>query len=222
MAVASPAGNPTPPSEEPSRSLYANYVPNDLTYNADFEDSLITTVLHGETGGRTPGIRVLPGNSMEMAEQGVSIRASDVSLQSLPFIPEHDLPLPLTDTRRIFASPLSGINLTHPGGYLEGGPGLDPEMDTFPDDFIANRPHIHTSVDLHRAIHEEVEKATELLRQRLRRREEARETNERVERELKTLMDEHKMEMRVHEKLAEEQARKKEIKEKRRRERDGG
>lgn len=213
------AGNPTPPQEEQPHGAYASYVPHNLKYSAAFEDSLIDALLHAAT--QQEGIRLIPDDSDEQPQDGVSIRAHDVSLQSLPSIAEDELPLPLNDSRRIFASPIPGVKLTHPGGYLEGGPGLDPEMDTFPDDFLSNNPTISTPDELRKAIKGEVDSSLDLLTERLRARQKAREKNDRIEKELKILVDQHNMEVKVTKKMIEEAEKKREAREKSKRERSG-
>ncbi|KAK4541421.1 hypothetical protein LTR36_008022 [Oleoguttula mirabilis] len=220
MAATSPAGRPTPPQEEQPNGAYASYVPHDLKYSADFEDSVVKAVL--DPNAQHDGIRVIASDSDEQPVNNVSVRARDVSLQSLPAIAEAELPLPLTDPRRIFASPVAGVKLTHPGGYLEGGPGLDPDMDTFPDDFLSRYEHVTSPDELRKAIRQEIDTSVELLRERLRARQRAKERNEQLEKELKALMDQHGMEYKIHNRLAEENQRKKEARERRRREREGG
>lgn len=220
MAATSPPPNPTPPQEEQPNGAYASYVPHDLKYRADFEDSLMRVTL--DPNAKQDGIRVIPDDSSEQPEDGVSVRARDVSLQSLPTITEDELPLPLDDSRRVFASAIPGVKLTHPGGYLEGGPGLDPEMDTFPDDFFQNNPSVTSPEDLRKAIKKEVDSSVELLKARLRARQQAKEKNEQIEKELKTLMDEHSMEQKIYNKMAEENQRKQAAREQRRKDRQGG
>jgi hypothetical protein len=218
MAVA--AGGPTPPQEERPNGAFASYVPHDLKYSQDFEDALMQLVLGPELP--QDGIRVIPEDSSEQPVDGVSVRADAVSWQSLPTINEDELPLPLDDSRRIFASPIAGVKLTHPGGYLEGGPGLDPEMDTFPEDFLSNNPNAKSNERLRVAVAKEVEASMELLRERLEARRKAKERNEQIERELKLMSDDHSLELKIQRKMAEDLRAKKEAKEKRRLEREGG
>ncbi|KAK3112812.1 hypothetical protein LTR53_010523 [Teratosphaeriaceae sp. CCFEE 6253] len=220
MAAASLSGGPTPPQEEQPNSAYASYVPHDLAYNADFEDSLMRVAL--DPNVKQDGIRIIPDDSPEQAEPGISVRLSDVSHESLPTITEDVLPLPLNDPRRIFASAVPGVNLTHPGGYLEGGPGLAPDMDTFPDDYFQNHPDISSPDELRKAIRKEVDASVELLKERLRERRMAKIKNEQVEKELKVLNEQHDMELRTLNKMAADRERRREAKERRRKEREGG
>lgn len=203
-------------------ATYASYVPHDLKYSPEFEDSLIEALLNPNPGGASNGIRVVLDDSDEAPVEGTSIRLSDISPQSLPIIAEHELPLPLSDPRRKFASPIPGILLTHPHGYIEGGPALDPSLDTFADDFLSNHSSITTPDQLHSAVQKEVEAAIESLKERLRKRKEGREKNEQIQRELKVLTDQHSMELRIQERMQEDARRKKEAREERRRRRQGG
>ena len=217
---------PTSPQEDHPAGTYATYVPHDLAYNIDFEDSLIAPVLHASNkdGSAQPisGVRVIPTDSNEEPVPEVSVRASDISPESLPAIAETDLPLPLDDSRRKYASPLPGVLLTHPSGYLEGGPPLDPTLDTFAEDFLSHRPHIDNPTKLKRAVQKEIDSNVEILKERLRARQKAKEKNEQVAKELKVLNDQHDMELRIHERMQADAAKKKEAKEMRRREREGG
>nr|POE88182.1 hypothetical protein CFP56_11411 [Quercus suber] len=216
---------PTPPSEDAPFSAHASYIPHDLAYSAEFEDSLIDAILDPNPSDITSdgGICVLSPDSPTLPVSGTSIRLSDVSPQSLPFLPEAELPLPLNSPLRTFASPLRGIKLTHPFGYFEGGPGLDPTIDTFPDDFVAGHAEVETAKELRRAVEQEIASNVEVLRDRLRARREAKENNARIERELRTLLDQHSMERKIHAKMAEEKVRKREAREKRKKSgREGG
>lgn len=220
MTTTAPSGGPTPPQEEQSNNVYASYIPHDLKYSVDFEDSLIDILL--DSTGADDGIRIIPHDSDEQGVDGVSVRAKDISPESLPSLTKDDLPLPLDDPRRKFASPVPGINLTHPSGYLEGGPPLQPNMDTFADDFLANHPHVATPEQLRRAVQKQVDSSIELLKGRLTARQKAKEKNDQIGRELKVLRDQHDMELRIHERMQEEQRKKKEARDKRRSERQAG
>lgn len=95
-------------------------------------------------------------------------------------------------------------------------------MDTFPDDFLSARPGVKNSGQLQKALERELEVAREALKERLRARERARLENEAVEKELRTLKDQHEMELKIHNRMQEEVAKKKEAREKRRRESGAG
>jgi len=221
-SVLSTGGSP-PPLERngSSTATYASYVPHDLKYSATFEDALVDAVLSADS--QSEGIRIIPYDSDEQPVEGDSVRAEDVDFAALPHITEEELPLPLDDARRVYASPVPGVRLTHPGGYLEGGPGLDPEMDTFPDDFFTNtHPSISTTAQLDEAVKSEVASSVALLKQRMEARRQGREKNERIEKELRTLMDQHQMELRLQDRMANERRKKKEAREKKREGKAGG
>ena len=55
-----------------------------------------------------------------------------------------------------------------------------------------------------------------------KKRRAAKERNEQIEKELKALRDQHEMELKIHNRMREESERKKEAREKRRRDREGG
>ena len=231
MAVENPSSAPTPPQDAlPNDSHYANYVPHDLKYSPTFEDSLLDLVVRGPSPNSKPGLRVLPLDSTEEPEPGVSIRGSDVSFESLPTIAEEELPLAIDDARRVFESPIAGLKLTHPNGYLEGGPGLDPNLDTFTDDFLSNHaPHTNHNTNtvndttlLRAAVTAEIASSISLLEQRLRDREEGKRKNEDIEKKLRELRQEHDMELRVHNKMAEDIQRRKDAKAGRKEERGEG
>ncbi|KAF2171249.1 hypothetical protein M409DRAFT_50715 [Zasmidium cellare ATCC 36951] len=215
-----PPGAPTPPQEEQPNGAYANYLPHDLKYSADFEDAVMQVVLSPPQ--QSDGIRIIPEDSSEIPVEGISVKADAISLQSLPQILEEELPLPLDDPRRIFASRIPGVKLTHPGGYFEGGPGLDPTLDNFPEHFFSNNSSAVNSATLRAAVDKEVDSHYEELHARLKQRRRAKEKNEQIERELRNMREEHSMELKVNRKLAEERRAKKEAKEKRRRERETG
>ncbi|EME50109.1 hypothetical protein DOTSEDRAFT_68844 [Dothistroma septosporum NZE10] len=215
-----PAGAPTPPQEEQPFGAYASYVPHDLKYSAVFEDDIMQAVL--DPPSTDNGIRIIPEDSNEMPVEGISIKAKAISLQSLPTIAEDELPLALGDARRIFASHVPGIRLTHPGGYLEGGPGLDPDMDTFPEDFLNNNSVATNATSLHAAVRKDINASKEMLYDRMRKRQDGIKHNERIERELRKMQEEHAMEMNIHRKMAEQRRAKKEAKDQRRLGKDAG
>ncbi|KAF2209316.1 hypothetical protein CERZMDRAFT_87019 [Cercospora zeae-maydis SCOH1-5] len=205
-------------SEEQQSGKYASYVPHELSYSAEFEDALMSVVLNPPAS--RDGIRVISEDSTEQPMEGVSVRMKDVALESLPIIAETDLPLALDDPRRIYASPVPGVKLTHPGGYLEGGPGLDPDMDTFPEDFFNHHPHARTNDRFAAIVDQKIEEHLVELQDRMRKREQAIKENGEVEKKLQELVLQHAMELKVHKKLAEDRRAKREAKEKRRAERE--
>lgn len=213
-------GGPTPPSDTPPNNGYASYVPHDLKYDADYEDSVMQAIL--SPPAHDGGIRILPDDNKEAPIDGVSVRAQDISPHSLPSILESDLPLPLTDPHRIFSSHIPGVKLTHPGGYLEGGPGLDPDQDTFTNDFLEENKDVTSAQELRERQQKEIDANVEDLRERMEARHKAKEKNDEIEKKLKNLKDQHDMELKVHRKMADEAKAKKEAKEKRKRESKAG
>lgn len=220
MSVQAPPSGATSPRDGPFAVPSASYVPYDLKYSADFEDSLMSLIL--DHGAKPDGIRIISEDSDEAPVDGVSVRASDIPPHSLPTFSEDELPLPLAHPRRVFASPIPGLKLTHPGGYLEGGPGLDPDMDTFPDDFLSNNPNVASAEDLRAAVDRDIASSLHLLKERLRARRRAIEKNEQTERHIRSLVDQHSMELKIQRRMVEEQKAKKEAKLRRRSEREGG
>ncbi|KAK3726060.1 hypothetical protein LTR37_000208 [Vermiconidia calcicola] len=210
---------PTPPHDDEPTGIYVHYIPHDMKYSAEFEDSLIQVVLDSPDK-QDNGIKVILEDSDECPVDGASVRAQDISPESLPTLTESDLPLPLDDARRKFASPIAGVNLTHPNGYLEGGPGLEPSMDTFPDDFLSNNPNITNSDQLQKAVKKEIDASIEALKERMEARQKAKDRNEQITKEIKMLTDQHDMELRLQQRMQEEQRKKKEAREKRRNEKD--
>lgn len=197
------ANQPTPPQDEPSNPLYASYVSHDIKYNGAFEDSMMSVIL-GEPSS---------------ASRVNGLSPEEASPEGLPIVNEEDLPLALSDPRRKFTSPIPGVLLTHPGGYFEGGPGLDPEIDTFVEDFVERNADISptsSAAVLQSAVQQEVDQNMEMLRDRMEARRKAHERNEQIEKELKIMTDQHAMEMKINRKLAEERRAKKEAKERRR------
>jgi hypothetical protein len=104
---------------------YATYQPHQIPYSAHYENALYH-ILEYPPRSRD-AIFVIPDHSSEQPKQAVSVRARDIDPSSLPQLSLQQLPLSTHDPRRVFASPIPGIRLTHPGGYLEGGPGPSPE-----------------------------------------------------------------------------------------------
>jgi hypothetical protein len=197
------ANQPTPPQDDPPSTVYASYVSHDIKYNGAFEDSMMAVVL--DVSSSTP------------KRKGISPEST--SPESLPVVNEEDLPLPLSDPRRKFTSPIPGVLLTHPGGYFEGGPGLDPEIDTFVEDFVERNAGISptsSAAVLRSAVQQEVDQNMEMLKERMEARRKAHERNEQIDKELKIMTDQHAMEMKINRKLAEERRAKKEAKERRR------
>ncbi|KAL2350969.1 hypothetical protein BJ546DRAFT_856248 [Cryomyces antarcticus] len=128
-----------------------------------------------------------------------------------------ELPLPLSDARRVYRSPIPGLLLTHPDGLLHGGPypNTVSSMSEVAQKFVQCHS-ISTSEQLERRVTHEIEAQKELLRQRMRAREEAVENNARVDRELAQLQAQREVEVKIEKRLMEEAREKRERREKRR------
>ncbi|GAB7353051.1 hypothetical protein MBLNU459_g3604t1 [Dothideomycetes sp. NU459] len=195
----SPATSPS--ADAASDSKHAAWLPADIPYSAAYENAVKQAIVYPPP--RSSGIRILRDGSAEEAQPGISVRASDIDPASLPDIAFDDLPLPLDDKRRIYASPLPGINLTHPGGYFEGGPGFAPNHDAFAAEFITQF-NIGDATQLHDAVEKEIGQHIEVARERMAAREAALQQNARIEKEIKTLMDQREMEVKIEAKIKDE------------------
>lgn len=202
----------TPRSANSDDGNHASWLPRDIPYSSVFEDSVQDILFNPPRINN--GIQILPDDALSSPKAGRSIRLRDVPSSSLPEISFSSLPLPLNDSRRIYASPIPGINLTHPGGYLEGGPGISPSEDEFARHFIADN-RVRDVDGLQDVVQRDMRENLELARQRMRNREEAKEHNARIEREMKTLSDQMDLETRVLNKAREKAKERRERKERR-------
>nr|OQO22318.1 hypothetical protein B0A51_09913 [Rachicladosporium sp. CCFEE 5018]OQO22390.1 hypothetical protein B0A51_10853 [Rachicladosporium sp. CCFEE 5018] len=216
--MGSPTGTASPAGSS-SNGRYASYVPHDLPYNEAYENAIMHITLHPDPNAKK-GIRVIPEGSNEQLQEGISVRAADILWESLPVIAETDLPLPLDDPRRIYASQVPGILLTHPGGYHEGGPGLDPEMDTFAEDFTSRHGEVQNSAQLKVAKDKDVKANLELLKKQMLDRQKAVEHNTKIHSQLKALTEQHELELKLLKNSADEQRVKREARERKKRERE--
>ena len=180
--------------DDDQQTRHATWLPRDIRYDETYENSVQDILEHPPTGRH--GITILPDESTLDPESGVSIRARDIDLDQLPLLTLDQLPLSLDDTRRVYTSPVPGVRLTHPGGYLEGGPGFAPQDDVFAQDFITHfeitRPEQLRDVRA-REIHHHLEEA----RRRFKARHNAAQHNARIEKEIKTLTDQREMELKI-------------------------
>lgn len=207
------------PQDSEEESTHATWLPRDIRYDEAFENS-VKEIVENPPSGPT-GIRLLLDDSAEDPEPGVSVRIRDVKARDLPTIRFGDLPLPLDDSRRKFASPIPGINLTHPGGYLEGGPGFSPEDDEFANLFMAQH-EIRDADHLRETLEGEIASCRELVEERMKDREDALQHNARIEKEIKTLMDQREMEVKIETRMKEEAREKRERRERKRAMRKAG
>ena len=119
----------------------------------------------------------------------------DTSSHEAPDIQQDELPLPLSDPRRKFRSPIPGIRLTHPGGMLEGGPSQDDDI-TEAQKFI-DHFQIRNNEELQQKMSQEMQNALDELRSRASARQNAMENNEKIDRELQQLVAQREVEVRV-------------------------
>jgi len=186
----------TPNSNTDEDGNYASWLPRDIPYNVAFENSVCDILTSSESSERSSGLRVIFDDVDEEPIPNTSIPLRDIEISTLPVIPLDTLPLDTIDSRRKYASPIPGINLTHPGGYLEGGPGIAPSDDEYARHFI-HEHKIRSTEALKRTVDRELEANLELARERMRARKEAREKNERIEREIRSLGEQIEMEIKV-------------------------
>lgn len=188
----------------------------EVPYVASFIDSIIHPALNppGRATKAINGMRVLHPAATDVPKSS-TIRFQDIA--SLPSIEHSELPLSLDDPRRIYASGVPGVKITHPGGPLEGGPPAQPYNEMGPDGTPREQPEfvkqflekyqINTPAQLLKAVKAEQTAQVEELRKRMRAREEANENNRRVQEKVDNLVAEREMERRVHESAMEQQRR---------------
>jgi len=200
----------TPTRSSPSASPPPSFLIPTIPYDTAFEDSLMRTILTPPAGD-SDGVTILDSDSAAAAP-GYSVIASDVDPSDFPHVAQDELPLPLNDARRVYRSSIPGVRLTHPGGLFEGGPGpassaSHAEVDTYAQDFIDTHD-IRTPEQLRKRVEEEKAVWLREARARMRAREEAIEKNEKVEREIKQLLAQREMEIRIMKKLREQAGKK--------------
>ncbi|KAI4724205.1 hypothetical protein E4T49_08070 [Aureobasidium sp. EXF-10728] len=190
---------------------HATYQPHQIPYSAHYEDSLYH-ILEYPPRSRD-GISIIPNDSLEQPKQGISVRLRDVDYKSLPQVTLQQLPLSVHDPRRIFASPVAGIRLTHPGGYLEGGPGAGAEEQrNWAREFV-EREGVLDEEGLGAVVQRHMQQNMSLAKERMRARNDALQQNARIEREIKTLMDQREMEVKIETRMKEDARKRRENRE---------
>lgn len=185
------------PADEQPGSLR---VPHEVAYDADFEDSVMVTVLHPP---RPLGIVVLDQGAKSPSPPTESVRRSDVDTASLPNFDVSELPLGLDHPARRYRSSVPGINLTHPGGLLEGGAGFGGESAAAEGERrelveeILDEQGIRDAKSFWAAVVRERNEARKELEDRMRARHKAKRTNKEIERELDSLKEKRNLEVRV-------------------------
>jgi hypothetical protein len=179
------------PRDKKVANQHATYQPHEIPYSAHYENALYH-ILEYPPRSRD-AIYVIPDHSNEQPIQAVSVRARDIDPKSLPQLTLRNLPLSIHDPRRVFASPIPGIRLTHPGGYLEGGPGPSPEEQRkWARDFL-EKEHVQSEEALGMVVQQHMQQNMTLAKERMRARYHALQQNARIEKEIKTLMDQREM-----------------------------
>jgi hypothetical protein len=212
--------NSSPPGDKAAGSIYASYLPTDLPYNEDFQNEISRLLLNPDAQ-TDEGIRVIPDTSDELPAEGISVRAREIVPTSLPTISKDELPIPLSDPRRIYASKIPGVKLTHPGGYFEGGPGLDPRLDTFSQDYLGRNSDVRSATDLEAAKQRDIDVELEKAKESAQKRMKAIEHNENIQKQIRALEAQHDMELKLQKRMAAEQKAKREAKEKKKGEKVG-
>lgn len=191
----------TPKKSSPSASPPLSRSAHSIPYDATFEDCLMRTILTPPTAG-FDDVTIVDSDSAAPV-LGYSIISSDIDPSDLPHVSQEELPLSLNDERRVYRSSIPGILLTHPGGLFEGGPGPASSsasrainLDAFARDFV-QRHDIRTAEQLQRKVEEEKAVWMRQARERMLAREEATERNEKLEREVRQLVAQREMEIRV-------------------------
>lgn len=114
------------------------------------------------------------------------------------------LPVALDSPLRTYNSAITGLYLTHPGGWLEGGFPTDAEVNSFEqryvEEFQRTQPKSTTTV-LKRRIKDDIARAREELEERMRERSDALEENKKLDEEISRLEMERSMERKVEEKM---------------------
>jgi hypothetical protein len=198
-------------SKPTKQHQYAAYEPHQIPYSAHYENALYH-ILEYPPRARD-AIFVIPDHSSEQPKQAVSVRARDIDPDSLPKLSLHQLPLSTHDPRRVFASPVPGIRLTHPGGYLEGGPGPSPEdQRKWAREFL-ERERVESEEQLGMAVQHHMQQNMALAKERMRARYHALQQNARIEKEIKTLMDQREMEVKIETRMKEDAKRRRENRE---------
>lgn len=190
------------PPQSPEQDDSATVTPS-LPYYEAYTNALMRTVLEPP---EPSGTVVLDKKDRATAVEGVSVRAEDVEFVTVDY---GDLPLPLDDPRRIYRSPVPGVNLTQPGGLLEGGgfrpataegKTIPPEIQKFAQQYIRSN-NIRNQTQMRRSIHAEISRLTGELTKTMNERRMALEQNEKIDGELEQNEAQRAMERRLEERM---------------------
>jgi hypothetical protein len=165
--------------EPPSAQPVVDFSPATVPYNEDFENDLMNLILHPPATHTTP------------------------APISPPMIPASSLPIPLTSPLRTHASPIPGLNLTHPNGYHTGGPGPSTAtVRAFVEKVMSEHDVIDGDVEgVRRIVQGMLEEKKDELRERMEERERAVRRNKEIDDELEKLRLQRDAEVRVLEKM---------------------
>jgi hypothetical protein len=171
---------------------HGNGFPISVPYSAAFNDSLMDTMGYISSSYQQPSRGELPVNA-----EGI--------------LPEH-LPIPLSSYLRAYTSPVPNISLTHPSGSLYGGPQPHSaaELHAYAQELISSHGIVRRS-DLQKLIDTKIAEARTDLEDRLQERRAAKERNEVLQSEVRQLMVEREMEVRVAERWRSDKERAREM-----------
>lgn len=152
---------------------------------------------------QSSGITLLDEGQEPTSPTGESIPRSAIDPSSLSGFNPHELPLSLDHPARRYRSSVPGVNLTHPGGLLEGGPGpgaatsgaAEERKEVVQD--IIEEHGARNARDFWAAVAMEKKEAVRELEERMQARRKAIRNNEAVERELDGLKEQRNLEVRV-------------------------
>lgn len=191
---------PITPTEDHSESHANDWASRDIVYSAAFEDSVMRTVL---APPQPTGIVLLDEGEEPSHPSVESIPRNAVIPASLPSFSSSELPLSLDHPARRYRSSVPGINLTHPGGVLEGGPGPGVASESTAEDRrevvqdIIEQLGVRNARAFWGAVAIEKMEAIRELEERAHARRKAIRSNEAVERELDGLKEQRNLEVRV-------------------------
>jgi hypothetical protein len=190
-----PSPPPSPPRPPVAKEPYIS--PRTLPYSEAFENSLMNLILHGTTPAPSASTDTLP----DATDSGGVGEAVPLGSSMRTYEPENEAYRNL------------GIKLTHPGGSYTGGPGpgpayvespsegqVDEEQREFVLEFL-KRNNVKTEAQLKKAVNDEIERKIKEIRERMRQREEALKNNEKVQNELKNLVDGVERERKIAEQM---------------------
>jgi hypothetical protein len=169
---------PTPSEDSDLTAPVIDYSPSTVPYNEEFENALMTTILHPPSP--------LPTRNPPT---------------TTPFISANQLPIPLDSPQRSYPSPIPGLFLTHDHGYHTGGIGPTAAIvKAFAEQLI--REHgVEDAGQLERVVETVMREKTDEVKARMEQREVAVQRNRGIERELENMRLQRAAELRVMEKM---------------------